>query len=274
MMKVLIDGDSSFVLDLVVVYSRLMDFEVVVYSNSEATTRHIDYTFKLCEPGPDMADKEILKEMKTGDVIITDDNLLAYLAMQKGGKLLSNAGVAYNLKHFIMVDGAPKNTKRNKPPKAIINKYLDFMAAFFALTNHKPQPLNRTIHIFRLGWNKDQGIIRKRAIAIAGYFGYGFKLYTRAERLAKANPDYATLMTTMENQNMGLIDTFKRGDIVITSQDKFAWAAKKIGAKAIDHEGYVYGTGPRPKKTDELHEGRFMEGLLKLMPKTKSIDIP
>lgn len=264
-MRVLIDGDSSFVLDLVVVYSRLMGFEVVVFSNSEATTRHIDYTFKLCDPGPDMADKEILKEMEAGDVIVTDDNGLAYLALKQGGKLLSNSGLVYDLQDFVLVDDVWKNRKRNKPPKAIVNKYLDFMASFFELANHKPQPLNRTIHIFRLGWNKDQGIIRKRAIAIAGYYGYGFKLYTRAERLAKSNPQYATLLTTMENQNMALVKTFKRGDIVITSQDKFAWAAKKIGAKAINHEGYVYGSGPKPKKTDQLHEGRFTDGLLNLM---------
>ncbi|MCL1951154.1 MAG: DUF188 domain-containing protein [Turicibacter sp.] len=278
-MRVLIDGDSCYVLDMVVVLSRLMNFDVVVFAVSEATTRHIDYKFTLCELGPDSADNVIVEQMEAGDVIITDDNLLAYRCMERGGKVLSNSGLVYDLADFVKKGDLLKNTHRNKSRKEIVGKYLDFIKVFFELMGYTPPTCihDGTIHIFRLGFNKDQRIIRKRAIAVAAYFGYKFRFYTRSEKLAQRNPDFAVLLPNNENKNLDLVAGFKKSDVVVTSENYFASKVLALGARAINHEGYVFNRRDyhkskknpvQPVKSlnkKQLHEGKFCESLISLL---------
>lgn len=276
-MRVLVDGDASFVLDIVVVFSKLMDFEVLVFSNVEATTRHIDYGFRLCELGPDSADNEIVAEVVLSDLVITDDNLLALRCLKRGAKVLSNSGHLYSEADFYEDKMGWKMRGKAKSRKDIISKYQDFIAAFFALTGHAAKKEGPgTIHIFRLGFNQDQRISRKRAIAIAAYYGYRFHLYTRKESLAQNNPQYATYLPTSESRRLDLIEGFKAGDIVVTSENYFASQVLRTGAKAINHEGYIFkkqdfyknkGKEKAPVKTlnrQVLHEGKFFEALMKL----------
>ena len=51
----------------------------------------------IVEPSPDRADEEILGQVSYGDLVVTADHLLAYLAVKKGATCIAPRGTLYTL---------------------------------------------------------------------------------------------------------------------------------------------------------------------------------
>lgn len=51
----------------------------------------------IVEPSPDRADEEILGQVSCGDLVVTADHLLAYLAVKKGATCIAPGGMLYTL---------------------------------------------------------------------------------------------------------------------------------------------------------------------------------
>jgi len=126
-MKVYVDADACPVTDVVIDESHKFKVPVVLvksYSHFSTIKEETDVRTIYVDTGADSADYRILQEVKSGDVIITQDYGLASLGLAKECLVLHHKGFSYSnenidrlLQSRHLSAQARKAGKKTKGPK-------------------------------------------------------------------------------------------------------------------------------------------------------------
>ncbi|MHC5269162.1 YaiI/YqxD family protein [Enterococcus sp. LJL98] len=126
-MRLIIDGDGSPVKEEVIRLGEKLNLPVIIITSVDHYTikEYPDFVhFIYVDKGADRADYQIVKEIKTGDVLITQDYGLASLVLPKEVRVFHHSGEEY-LKETIDVlllqrylsAAIRRSGKRTKGPK-------------------------------------------------------------------------------------------------------------------------------------------------------------
>jgi len=128
-MKILIDADGCPVVSLTVSLSKKFNLEVMIFCDSSHYFASEYAQVITVMKGLDAVDFELIKFVKPGDIVVTQDYGLAAMALAKGGRVINQNGLIYtqdNIDHLLLT--RHENSKirkaggRVKGPKKRIQK--------------------------------------------------------------------------------------------------------------------------------------------------------
>lgn len=94
-MRILIDADACPVVDETIAVAKRYHTEVIIFCDIAHEIKRKDIEVVVLDTGNDNVDYAIVGEVKTGDLVITQDYGLASLVLAKGGQALNQDGMAY-----------------------------------------------------------------------------------------------------------------------------------------------------------------------------------
>lgn len=97
-MRFVIDGDGSPVKEEVIRLGKVFELSVLIITSVDHYTTkefpsHVDFIY--VDKGADRADYQIVKEIKEGDILITQDYGLASLVLPKKARIFHHSGKEY-----------------------------------------------------------------------------------------------------------------------------------------------------------------------------------
>lgn len=147
-MRFVIDGDGSPVKNEVIKLGEAFSIPVVIVTSIDHYTNkeYPDFIeFIYVDKGSDSADYRIVKEVKDGDIIITQDYGLASLLLTKNVRVFHHSGQEYTsrtidtlLNQRFIGSQMRKAGKKTKGPKAFTQKDKDvFVEKIMAIIDKK-----------------------------------------------------------------------------------------------------------------------------------------
>ncbi|GAA3018124.1 YaiI/YqxD family protein [Tetragenococcus solitarius] len=131
-MRLIIDGDGSPVKEEVISLGEKYQLSVLIVTSIDHYTHKQEPAFVhfiYVDKGMDRADYEIVKLLKSGDILITQDYGLASLALPKGARVFHHSGQEYKketidilLNKRYMSAQMRKAGKKTKGPKSFTKK--------------------------------------------------------------------------------------------------------------------------------------------------------
>lgn len=91
-MRILVDGDACPQRDEIASVAKEYGFSMIVFMDYAHVVESEDYEIRTCEVGKDQVDFMIVSEVKSGDLVITQDYGLAALVLTKGALVLHVSG--------------------------------------------------------------------------------------------------------------------------------------------------------------------------------------
>ena len=94
-MRILVDGDASPQINEISILTKKYHKELIVYSD----THHMhqgDYQIIICDQGRDSVDHKIINDVRSGDLVITQDYGLASYVLLKNAYVLHVSGKMIN----------------------------------------------------------------------------------------------------------------------------------------------------------------------------------
>lgn len=126
-MTIFIDGDACPVKNIAISVANRFSIPIHLFIDTSHIYNNQSIKTTVVDTGPDSVDYAIMKEIKTGDILITQDYGLSSLALTKGAKVIHPKGQIidiYNINTFL------------------VNRYLNSKQR--KISNHVKGPRKRT----------------------------------------------------------------------------------------------------------------------------------
>ncbi len=95
-MKILIDADGCPVIDITLFLARERDIETIIICDTAHIINKEGVETITVSKGSDSVDFSLLKMVKKGDLVVTQDYGLAGMVLAKGGLAIRQDGLVYN----------------------------------------------------------------------------------------------------------------------------------------------------------------------------------
>jgi len=234
--------------EAVVVYHRLMNYQLVVYGSVDLTVMPLGAEYRKIEWSSERLCEEVLKDFRTDDVLVTSDKELKEAYLLLGGKVVT-AITEETL-------GLPKGRGTSL---AIAQFAEDFLKAL----GHPMEKGYGVLHLFRMTTElRYQRKIRHIGCCLAVYFGYIVHVYSLGES-TNSNAWVGYIHhPQVEHSRSKDIAWVNPSDVVVTERPDFASVAIRHGALALNHYGDIYG---KREGFDTFDESRFQNALFAML---------
>lgn len=95
-MKILIDADGCPVLDITIEIAKKNGFDIIILCDTSHIINKEGIETITVSKGSDSVDFSLLKMVKKGDLVVTQDYGLAGMVLAKGGLAIRQDGLIYN----------------------------------------------------------------------------------------------------------------------------------------------------------------------------------